>query len=48
MRQDNRSFLCMDTVILAAPLLAGTIIYGSILVAEIGIKSVRTLIWGKR
>jgi len=38
----------MDTVLLAAPLLAGSIIYGSIFVAEIGIKSIRTLVWGKK
>lgn len=38
----------MDTVLLAAPLLAGTVIYGSIFAAEVGIKSIRTLIWGKK
>ena len=39
---------CFDVALLAAPLIIGTVVYGSIFATELGIKSARTLIWGKK
>ena len=48
MRRDNRNLICLDTLLLMTPLIAGTLLYGTICVAEIGIKSFRTFVWGKK
>ena len=39
---------CVDVALLAAPLIVGTAIYGTLFAAELGVKSLRTLIWGKK
>ena len=40
--------LCLDVAVLSAPILLGAIAYGAIFTAGLGVRSVRTLIWGKR
>jgi len=38
----------MDTMLLTAPLIVGALYYGTIVAAQIGLKSARNLIWGKK
>lgn len=47
MKRDDRSLFCLDTLVLVAPLIVGTALYGTLVVAEIGVKSLKTLVWGK-
>ena len=46
MKRDDIT-LCLDVAILAAPLILGAAVYGTLIAAEVGVKSLRTLIWGR-
>ena len=48
MRRDDRNIVCFDTLLLATPIVIGAVFYGSLVLAEVGLKSVRTMIWGKK
>ena len=43
----NRVSTCIDIAILASPLIIGAAFYGTVVATEIGLKSVKTVLWGK-
>ena len=38
---------CVDIAILASPLIVGVAFYGTIIAAEIGLKTAKVVVWGK-
>jgi hypothetical protein len=48
LKRDHRNLFCLDTLILVTPLVIGTTFYATLVAAEVGLKSLKTLIWGKK
>ena len=48
MRRGEKSLLCFDTLVLAVPLVAGAVVYGSIFAMGVGARAIRTFIWSKK
>ncbi len=48
MKRGDKILLCLDTLILATPIIIGTAFYATVVVTEVGVKSLRNLIWGEK